>query len=54
MGHPCGWTTGVLPRRRALTLIGASVVPQQAAAAFSTLCGHLIDERPARPSLPVA
>ena len=37
MGHPCGWTTEVLPRRRALRLIGASVVPQQAAAAFTIL-----------------
>ena len=31
MGHPCGWTTEVLPRRRALKVVGASVVPQQAA-----------------------
>ena len=51
MGHPCGWTTSVLPRRRALRLIGASVVPQQASAAFAILCSGRLALPPLQPPL---
>jgi hypothetical protein len=40
MGLPEGWVCDLLPRRRALHVLGNGVVPQQAEAAVRCLVGR--------------